>query len=104
MFVYDTLSIAVNGLRSRGYDMDFSMDEKNLICNDEKFNVEDFEIVEVHRFEGNSNPDDSSVLYVIESNKGHKGIFISAYGMYAEGMSLEMAQKLKMHIHPDSNN
>jgi hypothetical protein len=104
MYVYDTLSQAVNGLRERGYSMDFSLDEKNLICKGEKLNVEDFEIVEVHRFEGHSNPDDSSVLYAIESKKGHKGIMISAYGMYSEGISLEMAQKLTMHIKSDSDN
>ncbi len=104
MFVYDTLSQAINGLRERGYNSDFTMDEKNLICSNEKFEVEDFEIVEVHRFEGLSNPDDSSVLYVIESNKGHKGIMINAYGMYADGMSFEMAQKLAMHLKLDSEN
>lgn len=41
-----------------------------------------------------TNPDDSSVLYVIESKDGNrKGTLVSAYGMYSEGMSEEMIQK-----------
>ena len=97
MYVYDTLSQAINGLRERGFVTDFNLEENCLICDTEKFNIADFEIVEVHRFEGATNPDDSSVLYAIESNKGHKGVLVSAYGVYADSMSEEMAKKLSLH-------
>lgn len=96
-YSYDTLSQAISGLRSRGYTTDFNLSENCLICNGTRFDVNDFEIVETYRFEGASNPDDSSILYAIESNKGDKGLMVSAYGMYAEGMSAEMAKKLALH-------
>lgn len=99
MYVYETLSEAINGLKERGYTMDFNIEENCLVCHEEKFRIEDFEIVEVHRFEGQSNPDDSSVLYAIESTKGDKGILVSAFGAYAEGMSIDMAKKLSLHKH-----
>ena len=56
--------------------------------------VNDFEIVEFYRFEGDSNPSDESIVYGIESANGLKGILVSGYGISAEGMSAEMAKKL----------
>jgi hypothetical protein len=97
MFAYDTLLQAIDGLKSRGYKTDFNLAQNCLVCNHGKFNVEDFEIVEVYRFEGDSNPSDESVVYGIESNTGLKGVLVSGYGISAEGMSAEMAKKLHIH-------
>ncbi len=94
MYVYDTLSQATNGLKQRGFTVDFNLQENCLICNTGKFDPDDFEIVEFHRFEGESNPDDLSIVYAIESNDGLKGVLVSGYGISAEGMSAEMAKKL----------
>ncbi|MBL7737617.1 MAG: hypothetical protein JNK14_00230 [Chitinophagaceae bacterium] len=97
MYVYDTVSAAVNGLKQRGYTMDFNLTENCLICHGDKFNVEDFEITEFHRFEGNTDPADEAAVYAVESNKGLKGVLVTGYGPSAEGMSSEMAKKLLMH-------
>lgn len=94
MYAYDTLSLAINGLKSRGFYTDFNLEENCLVCNNEKFDVNDFEIVEFYRFEGDSNPSDESIVYAIESANGLKGILVSGYGISAEGMSAEMAKKL----------
>jgi hypothetical protein len=40
-------------------------------------------IVEHHRFEGMSDPDDSSVVYALEASNGLKGLLVDAYGAYA---------------------
>ena len=97
MYTYDTVSDAVNGLKKRGYTMDFNLDENCIVCHEDKFNPEDFEIVEVYRFEGNSDPADEAIVYAIESNKGHKGVLINGYGPSSETMSSEMAKKLQIH-------
>ena len=97
MISYDTVSEAVNGLKKRGFDVDFNLDENCLVCHAGKFDVQDFEIVEVHRFEGNSDPSDEAVVYGIESVDGLKGVLVSGYGISAEGMSAEMAKKLHLH-------
>lgn len=96
MFTYDTVSEATNGLKQRGYTLDFNLDENCLICHGDKFNVSDFEIVEFHRFEGNTDPSDEAVVYAIESNDGKKGVLVSGYGISAEGMSAEMIKKLSI--------
>ena len=40
---YDTVSEAVEGLKRRGFTMDFNLHENCLVCNDNILNVEDFE-------------------------------------------------------------
>jgi hypothetical protein len=94
MKTYDTLSEAVNGLKERGFTVDFNLDKNCLVCQGTKYDVDDFEITEVYRFEGNTDPADEAIVYGIESNNGTKGILVSGYGISAEGMSAEMAKKL----------
>lgn len=97
MHVYDTVSGAVNGLKQRGYSVDFNLEENCLVCEGAKYNAEDFEITEVYRFEGNTDPADEAVVYAVEGNKGHKGVLVSGYGASAVGMGSEIARKLAMH-------
>ncbi len=96
MIVYDTVSEAVNGLKKRDFSVDFNLEENCLVCHGDKFNVNDFEIVEVYRFEGNTDPSDEAVVFAIESVNGMKGILVSGYGISAEGMSAEMVKKLSI--------
>ena len=97
MYAYDTVSDAVKGLKNRGYNMDFNLRDNCLICHEDKFDIDDFEIVEVHRFEGNSDPADEAVVYAIESNKGQKGVLVNGYGPTSEAISSEMAKKLHVN-------
>jgi hypothetical protein len=101
MFVYDTVTEAVQGLKQRGYSKDFNLTENCIVCDDQKFHPEDFEIVEVYRYEGNSDPADEAVVYAIESNKGVRGVLVSGYGISADEVTAEMAKKLSMHLHND---
>jgi hypothetical protein len=97
MRYYDTVSEAVNDLKKRGFDVDFNLQENCLICHGDKYNVNDFEITEVYRFEGNTDPSDEAVVYAIESNDGKKGVLVNGYGISADVMDGEMAKKLTIH-------
>ena len=99
MYSYDTITDAVSGLRQRGYTKDFNLEENCIVCHEEKFHPEDFEIVEIYRFEGNSDPGDEAVVYAIESKNGDKGILVSGYGISADEMSSEMVKKLSIRPH-----
>jgi hypothetical protein len=96
MITYDTVSEAVNGLKKRGFEIDFNLEENCIVCTVGKFNPEGFEIVEVYRFEGNSDPSDEAVVYAIESTTGMKGVLVNGYGISAETMSSDMAKKLSV--------
>ena len=100
MISYDTLSEAVNDLQNRGYSLNFNLANDALHCAERNINLhpEDFHIDEVHRFEGNTDPGDENVVYAISSKKYHsKGIWVSAFGTYDDGLSAEMLSKLQYH-------
>ena len=97
MPAYDTVSQAVNELKQRGYTLDFNLKANSLECQGQKFNPNDFEITEFHRFEGNSDPGDEAVVYAIESRSGLKGVLVNAFGVYSESLSDEMMKKLRFH-------
>ena len=94
MYVYDTVTAAVSGLKERGYTKDFNLEENSIACHEDKYHPEDFEITEIYRFEGNSDPADEAVVYAIESNSGDKGVLVSGYGISADEMSDEMAKRI----------
>ncbi len=93
---YQNIVEALEDLKSRGFTYDFNLKPFCLECASLllQLHPEDFEIKEIYRFEGMSNPDDSSVVYAIESTSGVKGVMVDAYGAYAEALTPEMAAKL----------
>ena len=94
MISYDTVTEAVKGLKERGYTLDFNLKSNCIECEGQKLSSNDFEIAEVYRFEGNSDPADESVVFAIESSSGVKGILVNAFGVYSESLSDEMIKKL----------
>lgn len=95
---YDTLSQAVNGLTEMGYTKDFNLKPDCIHCvaDDLILSPKDFEIDHVFRFEGMTNPDDSSIVYAISSIDGTiKGTMVDAYGAYADPLNSEMISKLQ---------
>ncbi|HTB51174.1 MAG TPA: hypothetical protein VK718_00250 [Ferruginibacter sp.] len=102
MQTYDTVVAALTGLKERGYKTDFNISFDKIICSEDnkvQLNPSEFEIVEVYRFEGETNPSDEDVVYAVESKDGKlKGTVTSAYGMYSDDVSTEMTKKLAMHV------
>ena len=96
MYAYDTVTDAVKGLKERGYTKDFNLKENCIVCHEDKFNPEEFEITEVYRFEGDSDPADEAVVYGIASKTGLKGVLVNGYGPSADAISAEMAKKLSI--------
>ncbi len=93
---YETLTAAIQDLKSQGYDQDFNLHPDWIECPamNAKMKPDEFHVDAVYRFEGMTNPDDSSVLYAIASKAGVKGLLVDAYGVYAESVSQAMLDKL----------
>ena len=97
---YDTVTEALNDLKSKGYTINFNIAFDKIICQKTKIclNPHEFEITETHRFEGDTNPSDEDIVYAVESRDGMmKGVITSAYGMYADTVSTDMIKKLAVH-------
>ena len=94
---YETLVDATIDLIKRGYTENLSLEGDTIQDKDKKISmgVDDFEIKEFYRFEGATNPSDTSILYAVESAKFNlKGILINAYGVYANNSSSAIEAKL----------
>ncbi len=97
---YGTLSQTINALQKEGYTMDFNIEEECLVCHKSNTTLspDDFEIDHVFRFEGDSNPDDQSILYAISSMDNMvKGLLVNGYGISAETMTNAIVAKLHMN-------
>lgn len=95
---YDTLIDAINTKQAEGYTYDFNLSNSTLSCRTLKktFETSEFTVDAFYRFEGDSNPDDSAILYAIHTQCGVKGILVDAYGTYSDNLNAAMIQKLKM--------
>lgn len=92
---YETVSEAISALRQQGFTIDFNLEENDLVCHPHKYTVEDFEIVDVYRYEGVTDPGDEATVYALESKNGVKGILVTGYGASSDTFSTEQLQKLK---------
>jgi hypothetical protein len=94
---YDTVSKAIEALQEQGYTTDFNIEDNNLICSEGKFNADNFEVVDVYRYEGDTDPADEAAVYAIQSSNGLKGILVTGYGASADISSAEILEKLGRH-------
>lgn len=97
---YGTLSQTINALIKEGYTLDFNIYEQCIVCNSEsiKLSPNEFEIDKVFRFEGDTNPEDQSILYAISSTKFNvKGLLVNGYGISADAEVDELITKLNTH-------
>jgi hypothetical protein len=115
MFTYDTPSQAINNLIKRGYTVDFNVNKVRdtiiaggIITEGKvaELSPEEFEIDEIYRFEGDSDPGDETVVYAISSRTGNlKGLLVDAFGPYSSSEASKVVRMLSAHIehHPQHN-
>jgi len=98
MKTYESLVDAIDGLKAKGYTHDFNAKGDCLECIalNLMLNPEDFEVVEVIRFEGMTDPDDQSILYAIQAADGTKGLLVNGYGLYTDPVSDKLMAKLNI--------
>lgn len=78
-----TLSQVMKTLSERGIQREFRMNEncEMKFENSEKvYQPSELTILKTYRFEGDSNPDDNAVLYVVKDHAGNRGMIIDSYG------------------------
>ena len=82
----ETLNQAIDQAVKRGYSENFKLEARGLTTETEKeiYSASDVKIDDFYRFEGYSDPNDNSILYLIETMDGRKGLLIDAYGAYAD--------------------
>lgn len=79
-----TLTDVLEDLRVRKQDHEFKMEEKGFTPGNNKYyEPDDLTITKTYRFEGESDPADSSILYLLEASDGMVGYSLDTYGAYS---------------------
>lgn len=80
------LSSCLSQMKEEGYKEDFQVTDKGLAIHDKQkyYQPDQVRIVSFYRFEGESDPGDNVILYVIEASDGEKGTLVDGYGVYAD--------------------
>jgi cytolysin (calcineurin-like family phosphatase) len=94
---YSTLSEAIEDLKKKGYTTNFKVNENGLLEeNREKtFDASGVKLVEFHRFEGMTDPGDSSIVYAVETSSGLKGTIVDSFGADASETTSEFMKNVK---------
>jgi quercetin dioxygenase-like cupin family protein len=92
-----TVSEVLNDLKSKGYTVDFNLDDNCLICHSNSLKVHpgDFVVDRHFRFEGMSDPSDEAIVYAISSPKHDiKGTLVNGYGISSDKMTDDLIKAL----------
>ena len=82
----NTLTACVNKVTRDGYTDAMKVTKQGLYSTtkDKTYAPDEVRIIDFYRFEGQSDPADNAILYVIETTDGAKGMIIDAYGTYSD--------------------
>jgi hypothetical protein len=91
---YGTVTEALTALKQQGFTIDFNIEANGLVGGETRFTTDEFSIVDVYRYEGNSDPADEATVYAIESKTGVRGVLVTGYGMSSDSLSDAILRKL----------
>lgn len=91
---YGTVTEALEALRKQGFTVDFNLKENYISSHAGNFEADDFEIVDIYRYEGNTDPADEATVYAIASHSGVKGVLVTGYGTAPDAISAAILRKL----------
>src|SRR4051812_21668576 len=81
-----TLTERVNKAMQDGYTDNFKITKQGLYSSSKNktYSPSEVRIKDFYRFEGESDPADNSIMYVIQTTDNTKGVLVDAYGPYAD--------------------
>jgi hypothetical protein len=81
-----TLASALEDMSARGFTVQFVLAAGRLraLGGGKTFSADQVVLLEEHRFEGVSDPDDMAILYGLETRGGLRGTLADAFGVYAD--------------------
>src|SRR5688572_10879201 len=82
-----TITSVLKDLKTQGFTTDFRFENNRLIPTQypsREYRSEDIEVLDTYRFEGDTDPDDASILYVLKTSDGLRGTLVNSYGPTAD--------------------
>lgn len=93
-FHYATITEAIEQLKQQGFTLDFNLEKNRFKVGEQEYTADEFEIVDLYRYEGPSDPADEATVYALQSKSGVKGILVSGFGPSADNESEETLKHL----------
>lgn len=96
---FNTLSEASQDLAKRGYTGNFQVNGKGKLTDNKDLELDASEVIldEFHRFEGMSNPADSTILYAVKTKSGLKGTVVDSYGADGSEITSDFMNTVEQH-------
>jgi len=104
MYHYATVSKALEELKEKGFTVDFNNQEGRIINSPDEFTI-----VHVYRYEGESDPGDEATVFGIQSSTGEKGVFVAGHSAFTDNSAaivlneLSIKNKKDPQEHPEMN-
>lgn len=78
----DSLSEVLFSLKQKDQDAEFFLPSKDcLTLRGRVYRPAEVKIIRTYRFEGESDPGDQAIIYIVKANDGRMGFCIDGYGM-----------------------
>lgn len=89
MYHYAPVAKALAELADKGFTIDFNVQESRIINS-----PDEFQIVHVYRYEGDSDPGDEATVYGIKSSTGEKGVFVAGLSPFTDSSAAIVLNEL----------
>lgn len=84
----DSLSVVLRKLKSKDQANEVIIRPGGVVTlNDKTYKQKDLVILRTYRFEGDSDPGDAAIIYLVKANDGDIGYCLDGYGMYSSHTS-----------------
>ena len=88
---YMSASLALAELKELGYTIDYNVEKEQI-----KRDTSNFDITYIYRYEGDSNPDDESIVYGIKTESGEKGVFVAGFSPNSESDAAQVLRAISI--------
>lgn len=91
-----SLTTVMQKLQAKGYQSNFGIENNQLVDYDSKktYDVSDLQLDYEFRSEGETDPDDESILFAIQANDGNKGIIVASYSEGNDSSTIEFVNQV----------
>ena len=94
-----SMSSCLAKIVSEGYTEDFRITDDGMeaVHKQSHYSPHEVQVSNFFRFEGESDPADNAILYVIETDDGTKGTLVDSYGTYNDSKIARFMEDVLIH-------
>ncbi|HNP32314.1 MAG TPA: hypothetical protein PKN96_03385 [Flavobacterium sp.] len=86
---YASVLKALEELKAMDFVVDYNLQEEAIMRNPNNYTI-----LHIYRYEGDSNPDDEAIVYGIKSHTGEKGVFVAGFSPNSESEAAKVLYEL----------